>query len=453
MMQGELNMTTLPRELDLLIVPRWIVPVVPHCQVLENHALAVHQGRIVGIVPVASANALNPRERRDLPDHVLIPGLINAHGHAAMTLFRGLADDLPLMTWLTDHIWPAEGRWVNADFVRLGTDLAIAEMLRGGTTCFSDMYFFPDVAAAAAMDAGIRAQLCFPVIDNPIPGARNAEEAIAKGLRLRDDTRHNGLISVAFGPHAPYTVGDENLTRIRTLADELDMPIHMHLHETAGEVADAVAQTGLRPLRRLQQLGLLSPRLQAVHVTEINDDDLDLLVEHGVQLIHCPESNLKLASGMMPVQRLLDAGLNVALGTDGAASNNDLDMLGEMRTAAMLAKIVAGAPTALDAHSALHMATLAGARALGLDEETGSIEVGKAADLTAVNLSGLAQQPLYHPVSQLLYTCSASQVSDVWVAGRCKLRDGQLTEIDPQPILQQARSLAELIAKGDTHES
>ncbi len=446
-------MTTLPDELDLLLVPRWIVPVVPRGLVLEHHALAVHQGRIVALLPVEQTTNLKVRERRELPHHLLIPGLVNAHGHAAMSLFRGLADDLPLMTWLTDHIWPAEGRWVNADFVRLGTDLAIAEMLRGGTTCFSDMYFYPDVAAAAAMEAGIRAQLAFPVIDNPIPGARDSAEAIAKGLKLHDETRHNPLITVAFGPHAPYTVSDETLTRVRTLADELDLPIHMHIHETAFEVDEAVHQTGRRPLQRLQQLGLLSPRLQAVHVTQVNDDDLKLLSEHGVQVIHCPESNMKLASGATPVQRLLDQQINVALGTDGAASNNDLDMLGEMRTAALLAKLTAGEPTALDAHAALHMATLAGAQALGLSDETGSLEVGKAADLTAIDLSGLAQQPVYQPVSQLLYTCNAAQVSDVWVAGKPKLRAGKLCSLDTGPMLQQASELATRIRKGDTHES
>jgi len=453
MKQGELDMTTLPDELDLLLLPRWIVPVVPRGLVLEQHALAVHQGRIVALLPAEQTADLKVRERRDLPDHLLIPGLVNAHGHAAMSLFRGLADDLPLMTWLTDHIWPAEGRWVNADFVRLGTQLAIAEMLRGGTTCFSDMYFYPDVAAAAATEAGIRAQLAFPVIDNPIPGARDSAEAIAKGLKLHDETRHNPLISVAFGPHAPYTVSDKTLTRVRTLADELDLPIHMHIHETAFEVDEAVRLSGQRPLQRLQQLGLLSPRLQAVHVTQVNDDDLKLLSDYGVQVIHCPESNMKLASGAMPVQQLLDAKVNVALGTDGAASNNDLDMLGEMRSAALLAKLTAGDPTALDAHAALHMATLAGAQALGLSDEIGSLEVGKAADLAAIDLSALAQQPVYQPVSQLLYTCNAAQVSDVWVAGRPKLRAGKLCSMDTGPMLQQANELATRIRKGDTHES
>ena len=453
MKQDELDMTTLPDELDLLILPRWIVPVVPRGLVLEQHAIAVHQGRIIALLPTDQTHELNVRERRELPDHLLIPGLINTHGHAAMSLFRGLADDLPLMSWLTDHIWPAEGRWVNPDFVRLGTELAIAEMLQGGTTCFADMYFYPDIAAAAAMDAGIRAQLAFPVIDNPIPGARDSAEGIAKGLKLHDETRHNELISVAFGPHAPYTVGDETLTRVRPLADELDLPIHMHIHETAFEVEEAVRLTGMRPLQRLQQLGLLSPRLQAVHVTQVNDDDLRLLSEHGVQVIHCPESNMKLASGAMPVKRLLDQQINVALGTDGAASNNDLDMLGEMRSAAFLAKLIAGDPTALDAHAALHMATLAGAQALGLAEETGSLEIGKFADLAAIDLSGLAQQPTYEPVSQLLYTCNAAQVSDVWVAGKQKLRAGKLCSLDIGPILQQASELATRIRKGDTHES
>ncbi|MEH6567315.1 MAG: TRZ/ATZ family hydrolase [Halopseudomonas sp.] len=453
MKQHELEINSLPDELDLLILPRWIVPVVPRGQILEQHALAVHQGRIVALLPVEQTTELKVRERCELPNHLLIPGLVNAHGHAAMSLFRGLADDLPLMTWLTDHIWPAEGRWVNADFVRLGTDLAIAEMLRGGTTCFSDMYFYPEVAAAAAMDAGMRAQLAFPVIDSPIPGARDSAEAIAKGLKLHDESRHSGLITVAFGPHAPYTVGDETLTRVRTLADELELPIHMHVHETAFEVEEAVRLTGMRPLQRLQRLGLLSPRLQAVHVTQVNDDDLTLLGDYGVQLIHCPESNMKLASGAMPVQRLLDAQVNVALGTDGAASNNDLDMLGEMRSAALLAKLTAGDPTALDAHAALHMATLAGAQALGLSDDIGSLEVGKAADIAAIDLSGLAQQPDHEPVSQLLYTCNAAQVSDVWVAGKHKLRAGKLCSLDTGPMLQQASELATRIRKGDTHES
>lgn len=449
MIQDELPMLSLPDSVDLLISARWIVPVVPTGQVLENHAVIVHQSRILGIVSQQRAASLQTRERRELPHHVLIPGLINAHGHAAMSLFRGLADDLPLMSWLNDHIWPAESRWVSEDFVRIGTRLAVSEMLRGGTTSFADMYFYPEIAAQVAMDAGIRAQLAFPVIDNPIPGAQNSAEAISKGLRLHDDSKHNELISVAFGPHAPYTVGDETLIRVRTLADELELPVHMHVHETAFEVEEAIRQTGMRPLQRLRELGLLSPRLQAVHMTQINDQDMQLLGDYGVQIIHCPESNMKLASGFCPVQRLLDNNINVALGTDGAASNNDLDMFAELRTAALLAKGVSGQPTALDAHSALRMATLAGAQALGIAEQTGSLEPGKLADMVAVDLSALPLQPVYHPVSQLLYTCNASHVSDVWVAGRQKVRSGQLQLADQDGLLEAVNEWAQQIQTGD----
>lgn len=442
-------MTPLPDRIDLLILPSWIVPVMPAGTVLQDHALAIHQGRIVGIITRAQAAGVHATERRELPGRVLIPGLINAHGHAAMSLFRGLADDLPLMTWLQEHIWPAEARWVNQDFVRLGTRLAIAEMLRGGTTCFADMYFYPDVAAEAAIEAGIRAQLGFPVIDNPIPGARDSAEAISKGLHLRDEIKHNTLLSVAFGPHSPYTVGDKTLANVRMLADELDMPVHMHVHETASEVTDALSQHGQRPLQRLRALGLLNPRLQAVHMTQIDDEDLELLAHHGVSVIHCPESNMKLASGVCPVQRLLEAGINVALGTDGAASNNDLDMFGEMRTASLLAKSSTASSTALSAHQALHMATMGGALAMGIADETGSLEVGKSADIAAIDLSGLVHQPVYHPVSQLLYTCNANQVSHVWVAGREKVRDGRLMLPDQDGLLNAVTQWSQQIQQRD----
>ncbi|HDZ57690.1 MAG TPA: TRZ/ATZ family hydrolase [Pseudomonas xinjiangensis] len=446
-------MTALPEEIDLLISPRWLVPVVPAGLVLEDHALIVHQGRILAILPVSATLDLKVRERRELPSHLLIPGLINAHGHAAMSLFKGMADDLPLMTWLTDHIWPAESRWVSDEFIRCGTQLAIAEMLRGGTTCFADMYFYPEIAARVAVECGIRAQIAFPVIDHPIPGAKSSDEGITKGLHLHDELKHSQLVNVSFGPHAPYTVADATLLRIRTLADELDLPIHMHIHETAFEIEESVKQFGMRPLERLRQLNLLTPRLQAVHMTQVSDEDIAVLAELGVSVIHCPESNLKLASGFCPVQHLLDAGINVALGTDGAASNNDLDMLGEMRTAALLAKGVSGQPTSVDAHTALRMSTLNGAQALCLGEETGSLEVGKAADMIAVDLSGVAQQPVHNPVSQLLYTCTAAQVSDVWVAGQEKVRSGKLTHIDQAALLSEAQEWARQIQRGNQDDT
>ena len=431
--------------LDLLLLPSWLVPVEPAGVVLHDHGLGVRDGRIVLIAPRAEA-LLQPATRvLELPGRLLTPGLINAHGHAAMTLFRGLADDLPLMTWLQEHIWPAEGQWVSEDFVRDGTELAIAEQIKGGISCFADMYFYPEVATGCVHDSGIRAQISIPVLDFPIPGARDASEALRKGLGLFDDLKHHPRLSVAFGPHAPYTVSDDKLENIRMLAEELDAGIHMHVHETAFEVQQSLQLHGERPLARLQRLGLLGPRFQAVHMTQIDDEDLELLVTSNSSVIHCPESNLKLASGFCPVEKLWQAGVNVAIGTDGAASNNDLDLLGETRTAALLAKAVAGSATALNAHSALRLATLNGARALGLEQQTGSLQLGKLADLCVFDLSGLAQQPVYDPVSQLIYSSGRQCVEHLWVGGKQLLDGGRLTRMDEQQIIAKARAWGEKI--------
>ncbi|WP_168232820.1 TRZ/ATZ family hydrolase [Pseudomonas veronii] len=431
-------MTPTVAPLDLLLLPTWLVPVEPAGVVLKEHALGIRDGRIAFIGPRATALKLSAREVRELPGMLLSPGLVNAHGHAAMSLFRGLADDLPLMTWLEKHIWPAEAKWVDEAFVRDGTDLAIAEQLKGGITCFSDMYFYPKVASECVHNSGMRAQIAVPILDFPIPGASTADEALRQGIELFGDLKHHPRIRITFGPHAPYTVSDANLEKIRVIAEELDAAIHMHVHETAHEVQQAVEQTGERPLARLGRLGLLGPRFQAVHMTQISEDDLALLVESNTSVIHCPESNLKLASGFCPVERLWQAGVNVAIGTDGAASNNDLDLLGETRTAAMLAKAVAGSATALDVHRALRMATLNGARALGLESEIGSLEVGKAADIVAFDLSGLAQQPIYDPVSQLIYATGRDCVKHLWVAGKQLLDDRQLTRMDEQQLTATA---------------
>jgi len=433
--------------LDLLLLPTWLVPVEPAGVVLRDHGLGIRDGRIALIAPRSEAMRHSAAEVRELPQCLLAPGLINAHGHAAMTLLRGIADDLPLMTWLHEHIWPAEGKWVDEDFVRDGTDLAIAEQIKGGITCFSDMYFYPQTAAECVHNAGVRAQVTVPVLDFPVPGALNAAEALRTGLQLFDDLKQHPRIRIAFGPHAPYTVSDDKLEQIRVLADELDAGIHMHVHETAQEVAEAVAKHGERPLARLARLGLLGPRFQAVHMTQIDDEDLALLVEHNCSIVHCPESNLKLASGFCPVERLWQAGVNVAIGTDGAASNNDLDLLGETRTAALLAKAVAGSATALNAHSALRMATLNGARALGLETQTGSLEPGKLADVVAFDLSGLAQQPIYDPVSQLIYASGRDCVKHVWVGGKQLLDDGRLTRMDESGLIAKARGWGARIAK------
>ncbi|MBB4863801.1 5-methylthioadenosine/S-adenosylhomocysteine deaminase [Pseudomonas nitritireducens] len=439
-------MPTAKAPLDLLLFPTWIVPVEPAGVVLQGHGLGIRDGRIALLAPRAEALRHPATETRELPGMLLAPGLINAHGHAAMSLFRGLADDLALMTWLQEHIWPAEAKWVGEDFVRDGTELAIAEQLKGGITCFSDMYFFPQVACEVVHKAGVRAQISVPVLDFPVPGARDADDAIRQGLALRDDLKHHPRIKVAFGPHAPYTVSDDKLENILMLAEELDAGIHMHVHETAFEVQQALEKHGERPLARLHRLGLLGPRFQAVHMTQVSDDDLAMLVETNSSVVHCPESNLKLASGFCPVERLWQSGVNVAIGTDGAASNNDLDLLGETRTAALLAKAVAGQATALDAHRALRMATLNGARALGMEQETGSLELGKSADITAFDLSGLAQQPVYEPVSQVIYASGRDCVRHVWVGGKQLLEDGRLTRLDEERLIAVAGEWGRRIA-------
>ena len=425
--------------IDSLIHARWIVPVEPEDTVYPHHSLAVHEGRILEILPTDLARArFSAGIEHELDRHLLIPGLVNTHTHAAMSLLRGLADDLPLNEWLNRHIWPAESRWVNEEFVHDGTQLAIAEMLRSGTTCFNDMYFYPDVSARVAAHSGMRACVGLIVIDFPTVWAQDADEYISKGLAVHDRFRGDPLIHTLFAPHAPYTVSDEPLEHIRVLADELDIGIHMHVHETRDEIDRALETSGKRPLQRLHELGLVSPSLVAVHMTQLTAAEVGEFAAAGAHVVHCPESNMKLASGFCPVTTLTDAGINIALGTDGSASNNDLDMLGEMRSAALLGKATSNDASAVPAHTALRMATLNGARALGLAGETGSLSPGKWADITAVCLDTIESQPLYDPVSQLVYACGREQVTDVWVAGQHLLKERQLTTLDETGILERA---------------
>jgi 5-methylthioadenosine/S-adenosylhomocysteine deaminase len=416
---------------DTLIHARWIIPVEPESVTYEHHTLVINSGRIIDLLPTELAKQkYQGTTTENLDNHALLPGLINSHTHAAMTLMRGIADDLPLMDWLQNHIWPLEQKWMTEAFVKDGTDLAIAEMILGGTTCFNDMYFFPEITAAQAIHHGIRASVGLIVIDFPTVWAEHSDAYIEKGLALHDQLRHHPLISTPFAPHAPYTVSDQPLQKIKTFTDELELPIHMHVHETLHEVELAQEKTGQRPLQRLHDLGLLDPSFIAVHMTQLTDDEIALFAESGAHIVHCPESNLKLASGFSPIAKCIAAGINVALGTDGAASNNDLDMFGEMRTAALLGKAVAGDASAIPAMTALRMATINGAKALGLDHETGSLSIGKAADVIAVDLSHLETQPLYCPVSQLVYAASRQQVTDVWVAGKRLLQQRHLTTVN-----------------------
>jgi len=437
-----------PQNADLMISARWVVPVEPAGTVLEQHAVVVRDGRIVALAPTADVrNSYACKQAVDLPFHVLMPGLINLHTHAAMTLMRGLADDLPLMQWLNEHIWPAEGKHVSPDFVYDGTLLACAEMLRGGVTCFNDMYFYPEQAARAALDAGMRAAIGMICIEFPTGYATDAQDYLRKGLAARDRFRGEALLSFCLAPHAPYTVSDRSFEQIRTYAAELEVPIHLHLHETQDEIRESLTRYGVRPLERLHRLGLLGPGLIAVHAVHLLEHEIDLLAAQGASAAHCPSSNLKLASGIAPLARFVERGLNTGLGTDGAASNNRLDLFEEMRIAALLAKAQSGRADSVPAENALYMATLGAARALGLEQRIGSIVPGKLADLCAVNLDTTGLAPVYHPLSHLVYAAGREDVSHVWVAGRAQLQDGHLTSLDPGQLRAKARAWQARIAE------
>jgi 5-methylthioadenosine/S-adenosylhomocysteine deaminase len=429
-----------PQAVDLIITARWIVPVDP-AGVLERHAVVVSNGRVVALLPSDQANkAYDAATTVDLPFHVLVPGLINLHTHAAMSLMRGLADDLPLMEWLNEHIWPSEGKHVSPQFVYDGTLLACAEMLRGGVTCFNDMYFYPEQAARAALDAGMRAAIGMICIEFPTSYATDAQDYLSKGLAARDRFRGEPLLSFCLAPHAPYTVSDRSFAQIVTYSGELEVPIHMHLHETQDEIRESLTRFGVRPVERLRKLGLLGPSLIAVHAVHLSDDEIDLLAAQGANVAHCPSSNLKLASGMAPVARFVERGLNIGLGTDGAASNNRLDLFEEMRVAALLAKATSGRANSIPAATALHMATLGAAQALGLDQHIGSIAPGKMADLCAVNFDAVGLSPVYHPLSHLVYAAGRDDVSHVWVAGRLAVDQGRLIGLDADELRAKARA-------------
>ena len=425
--------------IDLLIEARWIIPVEPANAVLENHAIAIDKGRIVAILQQSDASTrFSAREVKRLPHHVLIPGLVNLHMHAAMTLLRGLGDDLPLMDWLQNHIWPAEAKHVSAQFVHDGTLLACAEMLRGGTTCFNDMYFYPKAAAKAALSSGIRAVIGLITLDFPTPYAADADDYLAKGLAARDELRDEPLLSFCLAPHAPYTVNDRNFSQVLTLAEQCDLPIHLHLHETKQEIEDSQQRFGMRPIERLRRLGLLSPGLIGAHGVHLNAEEIALLAQQGCSIAHCPSSNLKLASGIAPLTALAEQGVNIGLGTDGAASNNRLDMFQEMRLAALLAKGSSGQAEAIGAHQALRMATLGGAQALGLDGQIGSIAVGKSADLCAIDVNDVGLAPCYNPASLLVYAAGREHVSDVWIAGRIRVANGHPLETNEIELIKLA---------------
>jgi 5-methylthioadenosine/S-adenosylhomocysteine deaminase len=434
--------------IDTLIAARWIIPIEPCRHVLEDHAVAIHQGRIVAILPEKQA-----RERFDAdqiivrPSHVLLPGLVNTHTHAAMSLLRGAAESANLEHWLKQQVGPLERRWLDADYVRDGTELAIADMLTSGTTCFADMHLFPEAAAQIVADARIRACIGLPVLDQPTGWADSADEYLDKGLRLHDEYRDDPLITTMLAPYAPWAVSDATLTRVRRTADELEMPVTMHLNESRAEAA----ASGERSMARLERLGLLSPLLLAVHMVHVDTSDMERAAAGGINIAHCPQSNLKLGNGVCPIPALRAHGIALTLGTDGAASNNDLSLLDEMRTAALLASGIRGGTEEtpeeiepddippMDAHDWLQVATLNGARALGLGEMIGSLVPGKWADLCCIDLARAHTQPVYDAAAQIVYAVSREQVTDVWVAGRALVTHGELTHMNIADVLRRAQ--------------
>jgi len=422
-------------EADLIIEARWVVPIVPHDLILERHSVVISLGRIIDLLPTEQArNQYHAIKTNVLDEHVLIPGLINLHTHAAMTLMRGMADDLQLMAWLKEHIWPAEAEVISPKFVRDGTLLASAEMLAGGTTTYNDMYFYPASAAEASVQAGIRANLGLVIIEFPSSYASDADDYIQKGLDARDGWRGQSLITSSIAPHAPYTISDNTFEKVVTYAEQLGLGIHTHLHETKIEIEDSLKEYGMTPIQRLSQLGVLGPNLVAAHGVHIDEVDTETLISHGCHLAHCPASNLKLASGIAPISRYTKAGINIGIGTDGAASNNRLDMFSEMRLAALLAKGQSGDAASIPAHQALRMATINGAKALGLENRIGSIEIGKMADLAAIKLSSIQTQPCFDPVSHLVYAAGREQVTHTWVDGELRYQDGVYASIEPAEL-------------------
>ncbi len=423
---------------DLILLPQWVIPVEP-AGVLADHAVVVKEGRILDVLPASTAqDRYAAAQTLSLPGQAVIPGLVNLHGHAAMALFRGMADDLPLMDWLKQRIWPAEKRHVSEAFVRDGTLLAAAEMLAGGITTCNDMYFYPQAAGEAFLRAGMRAALGMIVLEFPSTYASDADDYLAKGLAMRDELKDEPLLSFTFAPHAPYTISDATFARINTLADQLGLSIHTHIHETADEIQHSLAQHGIRPLERLARLGLLGPNFIGVHAVHVTEAEIALLAQHGCHVAHCSSSNLKLASGLAPVIELMRAGVNVGLGTDGAASNNRLDLFAEMRLTALLAKGTSGDAAALPAGTVLKMATLDAARALNLDHRIGSIAPGKCADLVAVDLRDLVCQPIFDPVSHLVYVAGREHVTHVWVDGKMKLNERRLVDLEPDDLTARA---------------
>lgn len=429
------------QSIDQLIQAKWLIPCENDNEILKNHCLAISKGQIIDILPAEDAQKkYEAREVKHYPSHAIMPGFINSHTHTAMNVFRGLADDLELMDWLQNYIWPAETKFVSDELVYDASLLAIAEMIKSGTTCFNDMYFFIDATARAANDAGVRAGIGMTIINVPTAWAKTTDEYFKRSLEFLETYRNHDFIKPTIAPHSTYTLSHSDLEKVKTFRDEYQLKTNIHLQEAPSEMAYAKEHLKKRPLNLLDEIGLLDKDLIAIHMTQVNDEDFELLKKRQPSIVHCPESNLKLVCGLSPVDAFLKAGINVALGTDGAASNNDLDMISEMRTAAFIGKLKADDPKALPAHQVLQMATLNGAKALGLSDITGSLKIGKSADFIAIHLGEVETQPVYHAISQIVYAGSRHLVTDVWVHGKQLMKNRELLTLDEKELLQKAQS-------------
>lgn len=427
------------QKIDHLVHTKHIITCEENNRVLENHALAIHAGKILAILPSEEAKQKYQADKEDnYSDHIVMPGLINCHTHIAMNVFRGLADDLPLMEWLQEHIWPAESKWVSEELVADASQLAMAEMIKGGTTCFNDMYFFLGATAKAAEIAGMRAHIGMTVITVPTAWAKTVDDYFAKGIEFYQQYKNHPLIVPTMAPHSTYSLDDDVLKRAKEVADQYKIKTNIHLNEDPADIAHSMQKYNKRSLQRAYEIGMVSSDLIAIHMTQITDADIEILLKTKPSIVHCPESNMKLVGGFCPVEKLTELGINVALGTDGAASNNDLDMFSEMRTAALLGKVVANDPRAVSAEKAMKMATINGAKALGIDHITGSLTAGKSADFIAINIEQIETQPLYNPVSQVVYATPRSQVTDVWVADKQLLKNRHLQTLDEKELLNKA---------------
>jgi 5-methylthioadenosine/S-adenosylhomocysteine deaminase len=425
---------------SIIISASWIFTSNSEGQLLSDYSIVIENDKIIDLVPQDKVfDEYEANDTYQLTDHILIPGLINTHTHAAMSLFKGFADDLPLQDWLNDYIWPAEKKFINSSFVKDGSILALSEMIKSGVTTFNDMYFFPDATAEAVKELGVRSNIGLVVLDFPTNYATDPEDYLLKGFEFRDKWRNEELITTSIAPHAPYSVSDEAFTLINTYSEELSINIHTHLHETQWEIEDSIEKYGITPVQRLNNLGIIGPSLMAVHCVHLNDQDMATLAKNKVSIVHNPSSNMKLGSGISDIAKMLKQNLNISLGTDSSASNNRIDIMEEMRLAALLIKGSTKSPESFSANEAIKMATINGAKALGLESIIGSIEKNKKADLVAIDLNSIENQPIYNPLTTLVYSSSRSDVSYVWIDGEIKLKDKKLVKIDEERIIQLAK--------------